>query len=183
MDIDGYPEILRFYRLERHFDCDPLMLLVGEAPGYQGCHFSGVPFTNEKLILDGKIPRVHAPARITSRQRSFCEPSATIVWGALHDLGFADRVVMWNAFAWHPHKPGEPYSNRAPARAELQSGIPVLRAVLSHFSGVPIVPIGRVAESTLKLMGVEARPALRHPSMGGASQFRAGLTEIAEAMK
>lgn len=173
----------RLTRLRAHFNCDPLLILIGEAPGYQGCHFSGVPFTNEKLILENMIPRVSAPSgRFTLRDRPWCEPSATIVWRALHELGIADRVVMWNAFAWHPHKPGEPYSNRAPTRAEIDAGLPVLRAVLDHFAGVPVVPVGRVAEVTLSALGIKTRPGIRHPANGGASKFRAGLREIVEGM-
>ena len=59
----------RLERLLRHLDTKPLLLLVGEAPGFRGCHFSGVPFTNEKLILAGKIPVF--PSRIGSPPASF----------------------------------------------------------------------------------------------------------------
>lgn len=163
----------RRIRLSRHFNVEPKLLLIGEAPGYQGCHFSGVAFTNEKLILDGVIPRVHTNGRLTTRPRPWCEPSATIVWRTLHELDLADKVVLWNAFAWHPHKPGNPMSNRAPTRAELEQGRPVLMQVLSYFDGVPVVPVGRVAEKTLASLGVKTLPAVRHPSMGGATEFRA----------
>ena len=166
----------RRLRLLRHMDAEhPLMILMGEAPGYQGCHFSGVPFTNEALILAGRIPRVEAAGRFTSRHRAWSEPSATIVWGALHELGIADRVVLWNAFAWHPHKPGELMSNRAPTKAELKAGAPVLRCFLSLYPGVPVVPVGRIAEGALQALHIDYEMALRHPSMGGASEFRAGL--------
>lgn len=166
----------RRIRLARHFDVKPKLILIGEAPGYQGCHFSGVPFTNEKLILDGAIPRVRTIGRITTRNRPWCEPSATIVWRTLHELGLAKQTVLWNAFAWHPYKPGNPMSNRAPTPGELEAGKPVLMAVLEHFQGVPIIPVGRVSENTLDKLGVKTLPAVRHPSMGGAAEFRYGLT-------
>lgn len=165
-------------RLYQHFDCKPDYLLIGEAPGYQGCHFSGVPFTNEKLILDGSVPRVTADRRITTRERPWCEPSATIVWRTLHALGIADRTVMWNAFAFHPHKPGEPMSNRAPTRAELEAGKHYLEAVIEHFSGARRIAVGRVAFRAMSQIAVGRTGGtwtVRHPSMGGAREFDTGM--------
>lgn len=181
--FDGGPVTLpgpegRVHRLRAHFSVRPLFILVGEAPGYQGCHTSGVPFTNEALLLRGKIPRVTLNQRITSRPRPWCEPSATIVWGALHELGIAERVVLWNAFAWHPFKEGNPYSNRAPTRQDLAAGRPVLEAVLSLFKDAHVIAVGQVAAKTLRSLQIEPYAALRHPSMGGANEFRAGLCEL-----
>lgn len=171
----------RVTRLRAHFDCRPALILVGEAPGYQGCHFSGIPFTNEKLILQGAIPRVSASRRLTTRERPWCEPSATIVWRNLHALGLADRAVLWNTFAWHPFKAGNRLSNRTPTRTEVDAGLTVLRAVLAHFDGAPVVPVGRIAARTLAQLGVRATPAVRHPAMGGATEFGRGLAGIVGA--
>lgn len=174
-DATGGPEG-RCRRLEMHFSIErPRALLIGEAPGYQGCHFSGVAFTHEKLIMQGRIPRITATGRLTTRRLPCCEPSATIVWGMLHQLGLADHIVMWNAFAYHPHKPGDPWTNRAPTATELKTGRPVLEAVLNYFGGVPVVPVGRVSERILQKLGVPALPAVRHPSMAGAELFRSGM--------
>jgi hypothetical protein len=168
----------RLARLKAYFAVSPTLVLVGEASGYQGCHFSGMPFTNEKLLLEGRIPRVHVGARLTTRPRPWCEPSATVVWGTLHALGLARRTVLWNAFAWHPFKPGDPYSNRAPSRDELEAGRAVLDGVLGAFAGARIVAVGKVAERTLKELGRAPHAAVRHPSMGGANEFRAGLAAL-----
>jgi hypothetical protein len=174
-DCTGLGADGRKRRLLQHFDCNPIMILVGEAPGYQGCRFSGVPYTSERLILSGRIPRITESGRLTTRKLSFSEPSATVVWGMLDDLGIGDRVVMWNAFAWHPHEPGNPYSNRAPSRAELAAGLPILCGVMAHFAGVPVVPVGRKAEETLMALEVKAMPWVRHPSRSGAALFREEL--------
>ncbi len=168
----------RVARLRAHFECEPSVLLVGEAAGYQGCHFSGIPFTNEKLILAGAIPRVTSPVRLTTRERPWCEPSATIVWGTLRQLGIADRTVLWNTFAWHPHKPGNRLSNRPPTRQELENGVEILRAVLRHFAAIPVVPVGQVAARTLQSLGVRALAPVRHPAMGGATAFREGMRAV-----
>jgi uracil-DNA glycosylase len=168
----------RAARLAAHFAVRPALLLLGEAAGYQGCHFSGIPFTNEKLILAGRIPRVAAEGRLTSRPRPWCEPSATIVWTALHTLGIAERVVLWNSFAWHPFVPERPYSNRAPTPDELAAGRPILDQVLDTFSAAPLVAVGKVAERTLVALGRIPHASVRHPSMGGAHKFRTGLATI-----
>jgi uracil-DNA glycosylase len=172
----------RLARLKAHFAVDAALILVGEAAGYQGCHFSGLAFTNEKLLLDGAIPRVGLSGRITDRPRPWCEPSATIVWGALHAHGLAERTVLWNSFAWHPHKPGNPYSNRTPTRSELESGKAVLDAVLNHFADARVIAVGQVSGRTLRALGREPAAVIRHPAMGGANEFREGLRQLAKTL-
>lgn len=172
MDLDPKAAEARVERLRCHFNCQPKVILLGEAPGYQGCRFSGIPFTNEKLILAGGIPRVTAAGRFSSRGTPWSEPSATVVWGTLHALGLAERTILWNAFAWHPHRADEPYSNRKPARAELEAGAETLRAILAHFDGVPVVAVGQVSADTLGRLGVKMANVVRHPAFGGATEFR-----------
>jgi uracil-DNA glycosylase len=181
LDVDPFNAALyRRMRLQHHFDCVPDLMLIGEAPGYQGCHFSGIAFTNESLILREIVPRVLARygPRLTLRSAPWSEPSATIVWGALHKLRIAESTVMWNAFAWHPHKQGEPMSNRPPMPAELAKGSDVLRAVIDHFKGVRVIAVGNIAEQTLKKLGVPISAKVRHPSMGGANIFRSQMAAL-----
>lgn len=164
-------------RLANHFRCEPEIVLIGEAPGYQGCHFSGIPFTNEALLLEGCIPRVTVDDRITTRPLPWREPAATIMWRQLYELKIEQRIVMWNAFAWHPFKQGNPYSNRKPMAHELLKGAPVLRSVLDLFAGARVIACGNVAEWTLCKLGVKYDAKVRHPSMGGARDFRKQLAE------
>jgi uracil-DNA glycosylase len=172
----------RLARLTAHFAVDARLILVGEAAGYQGCHFSGMAFTNEKLLLAGSIPRVRIDGRITARPLPWCEPSATVVWGALHAHGLAERTVLWNAYAWHPHKPGDLYSNRTPTRTEVEDGKAVLDAVLDHFRDAWVVAVGQVSGRTLRSLGREPAAVVRHPAMGGANAFRAGIAELAQRL-
>lgn len=171
-------------RLVEHFACTPKFLLIGEAPGYQGCHFSGVPFTSEHLLLGGdggmRIPRITSIDRITNRQLPMREPSATIVWRTLRELGIAERTVLWNAFAWHPHDPGELMSNRAPNQFELRAGAHVLKAVIDHFSYATLVAVGNTAEWTLKILGFTPKAKVRHPSRGGANLFREQMKALVQ---
>lgn len=177
LDLSYTPAFDRTERLRAHFNVDAKYLLIGEAPGYRGCHFSGVPFTCEKQIAAGIVPRVK-PERFTSRDLPWSEGSATVIWGSLHDLGIANDTVMWNAFAFHPHLPGDPMSNRAPTRDELLCGMDILAMVVEAFPGAKRIAVGKTAARTLTNLNFRIDHEVRHPSMGGANQFRAQMREI-----
>jgi hypothetical protein len=169
-------------RLQAHLECEAKVILIGEGAGYQGCHVSGMAFTSERLILEGAIPRISAHGRLSTRLRPWSEPSATTVWGVLHDLRLAEHAVLWNCFPWHPHRPGELQSNRTPTRTEYAEGLPVLAALCALYPGTPVVAVGKGAHAGLRLLGQEV-PCLRHPSMGGATAFRTGLADWARRQR
>ncbi len=129
---------------------DAPVLLVGEAAGYRGARVSGVPFTSERQ-LTGTGP---------------AEASATIVHRVLAELGLHSQVLLWNVVPTHP---GTSYSNRRPTTAEVAAS----RAFLRELAGSrQVVAVGRLAQREL------GAPYVRHPSHGGASEFRAGLRRL-----
>jgi uracil-DNA glycosylase len=128
------------------------ILLVGEAAGYRGARVSGLAFTSERQ-LTGTGP---------------AEATATIVHRVLAELGLEDDVLLWNLVPTHPHRPGEPESNRAPTRAEIAAGRRFLEPLAV---GRRVLAVGRLAHARL------GGPYLRHPSHGGAMDFRAALVE------
>ena len=130
------------------------LLLVGEAAGYRGARVSGIPFTSERQ-LTGSGP---------------AEASATIVHRVLDELGLEEHVLLWNVVPTHPHRPGEPASNRRPT-GRRDRGVAV-RSSSSSPRVAEVVPVGRVAEAALGTAGI------RHPSHGGAQEFRAGLAAL-----
>ena len=167
------------------------IILLAEALGYQGGHFTGIAMTSERLLLGhlrhkglepDMVLRGVAPRR-TSRDSvkadGFTEPTCTIVWGAMHDLGIDPRsVILWNAFPWHPYKPAAGLlSNRTPTDEEVGLGRPVLAALTALASGARILAVGQKSAALLAGMGVTA-PALRHPANGGAGQFREQFARI-----
>jgi len=176
----------RCRRLAAHLTTTAEQILVGEASGYQGCRVTGIPFTSERLVMAGMIPRVETPAgaargsggtHLSTRRLPWSEPSATVVWSTLHELGIAGTTVLWNAFPWHPHRPQQPLSNRTPARTECEHGLAALQALLAQFPRARVFAVGRHAERALQHIGcdVSGSQTLRHPSMGGAQRFRQSL--------
>lgn len=175
------------------------LLLIAEACGYQGGHFSGIAMTCERMLLH--FHPVITPAMIlgrdgqrTSREDSsaipkaiqrtkgFNEPTDSVVWKAALDAGLGpDAFLLWNIFPFHPYKKGSLLSNRTPTDSELADGLSFTRELLSLTGPLPLFAIGKKSETTLTEAGF-AVTGLRHPANGGANIFRAGLKKALPAL-
>lgn len=167
-------------------------LCIAEALGYQGGHFTGIAMTSERILL-GHHEKVHgilpdAPFRSIKPQRTskievnpkgMSEPTATIMWKAIHKLKIDPReVVLWNALAWHPYNPKKGMlSNRTPTNSELKYGFPALEAFLKLFPGRTVIAVGKKATRCLTQLGIPYRE-VRHPANGGAPKFRRQMKEL-----
>jgi hypothetical protein len=147
------------------------LLLVGEAMGYAGGRFSGIAFTAERTLGTWGAPY----AATSLRPEGWAEQSGTIVHGALATLGLSGETVLWNVVPAHPHRPGEPLSNRTPAVAELRAGADVLADLIERLEPRATIAVGRSAERALGELGLACDAAVRHPANGGATAFRNGL--------
>jgi Uracil DNA glycosylase superfamily len=165
--------------------------VIGEALGYRGGHFSGIPMTSERLLL-GRSKGFHiklrdffsdAKPRRTSKPEKcpdgFSEPTATIVWGTLLRLGIKpEQFVLWNAFPWHSFDSRRGMlSNRMPNKSERAAGLPVLKPFLELFSCDQVVALGKIAAAQLEELNVNTH-CVRHPASGGAKLFRQQITGI-----
>jgi uracil-DNA glycosylase len=173
---------LRHY-LEQMRERQPAYMLVGEAAGHRGCRLTGVPFTSEAILLAG-IPshkllgEARGYRKTEEKKGTIGEATATIVWEA---LGEARSVpLLWNALPFHPHRPGEPWSNRTPRQTELLLGVPFLHALLRLFPIKSVIAVGNKADRILEKEGI-AHHKIRHPSHGGKSDFRRGLHALLSA--
>jgi uracil-DNA glycosylase len=172
------------------------LAIIGEALGYRGGHFSGIPMTSERLLL-GRSKKLqfqasdiffqHRPRRTSRLEKcpdGFSEPTATIVWSTLLKLGVkTDEFVLWNAFPWHSFDPRrEMLSNRVPNKSEQASGRPVLKAFLELFRCEQVVALGKIAAAQLEDLGVNAH-YVRHPASGGAKLFRQQIAVLVQRLR
>lgn len=167
-------------------------LFIAEALGYQGGHFTGIAMTSERILLGHQKSKYGVkpqdvfcgipPERTSSPElikKGMTEPTATIMWGALADLGIDPyEVVLWNAVPWHPyhHEKGM-LSNRTPTAKEMAAGLLHLRTFIDLFESVQLVAVGRKCEESMDELGYE-HTAVRHPANGGAPKFRMQVREL-----
>src|SRR3954447_9297176 len=142
---------LRRSRLREYLEAhaSSTLILVGEAAGYRGERVSGIPVTSERQ-LTGEGP---------------AEATATIVQRTLTALRLA--APCWNLVPTHP---GTPSSKRPPTQSEVAAARPFLEQIAS---GRRVLAVGRLAAAATGARYV------RHPSHGGAAEFRAGLLRFA----
>ena len=225
-DISPHSPAIRRKHLALYFSerlGNARVAIVGEALGYRGGHFSGIPMTSERMLLHKKPevvaavcgrrnllpnhrgdsgqpppqsygvpgrPPLQIIAGIKPRRTSkpsvcpngFSEPTATIVWGALLQIGvLPGEFVLWNAFPWHSFDPHRGFlSNRMPNKSEQLSGRPVLKAFLELFPCDTIVALGKIAAAQLEQLDFNAH-CVRHPASGGANLFRQQIAEIVKS--
>jgi len=167
------------------------LAVIGEALGYRGGHFSGIPMTSERILLGKKKDSGIEPEQVfssikacrTSKPRKCCdgfsEPTATIVWSTMLKLGLKpEQFVLWNAFPWHTFDSRRGMlSNRMPNNSERSAGQPMLKAFLDLYPCNEIVALGNVAGLQLKELNAEIYQ-VRHPASGGAKLFRQQIERI-----
>lgn len=176
---------LRLQNLRRYFEIilsqDPHLLMIGEAPGYQGSYRTGVPFCSEAILLGPKDKfglfggETNGFLRVMPSDKIGKEPSATILQQTLASL--PKPPIIWATFPLHPHKPGQELSNRPPSPAEITLGAELLCELIAIFPTLQVIAIGNVAEKCLNGRGIK-NTKVRHPSHGGAHLFRDQLLAI-----
>ncbi len=177
--------IIRLHNLKRYFEVmlphQPQVLLVGEAPGYQGTYRTGVPFCSESIplgppnqfnLFGGEANGFH---RVYHGDKVWKEPSATIVQRTLDEI--KKPILIWSTFPLHPHQPGIELSNRAPNLQEITLGSQLLQELLTILQPPQIVAVGNIAHKCLTSIGIKTAK-VRHPSHGGATQFRQQLLQL-----
>lgn len=171
---------LRYYLMNMDL-IHPSILFVGEAPGYQGCAITGVPFTSESIVMSHKNSSVLNGCICLGNQK---EPTATMIWGILDEKEREKKLVkmplMWNIFPFHPIDNGCIKTNRKPNDDECEFGYNILNELLTFFPYIEeIYAVGKTAEKILvNHKHPKYKSSLRHPSNGGKQMFKSGIDII-----
>ncbi len=155
----------------------PREVWIAEAPGYRGSRRTGVPLVSEPLLARATTDLgLSRPLRKATVTPAPVVRTSVAVWEQV-----AARTVaplLWNAVLHHPHQPADPFTNRAPTRAERTLFAGALHGLLELVRPDVVVAIGRVAQRSV----VDVRPDVvyvRHPSQGGLTAFRGQMAELA----
>ena len=170
---------LRLY-LEQLDAIGPRLMLVGEAVSYRGGRLTGIPFVSESLMLCGVgdvLGEHNGYRRATTTPRPSTEASATMVWATIRHI--EPLPLLWNAFPFHPHLDGNPFSNRMPTAAELLAGARFIEWLMRLFPIERVAAIGNAAAASLTRLGVE-HVKVRHPSQGGKRKFVEGMARLSQ---
>jgi uracil-DNA glycosylase len=155
------------------FTTKPDVLVLGEAPGWRGCRFSGVPFTSEALIINAELPFQGQTSSNSTRPHA--EASASIFWRVMRS--YHPNFFVWNCIPLHPYQAGRPLSNRKPTLSEIRTYLGFLEGLIDDISPEVYIAVGISAKSTAKILNLNAF-SVRHPSHGGASLFEQQMQTI-----
>jgi uracil-DNA glycosylase len=152
----------------------PRILLVGEALGYRGGIQTGIPFSSTRLLRSAPhqfLKQLKPALHLTGND---AEGTAAALWQFL--AGRSRIPLCWNAFPFHPYRPGDPDSNRTPNAAELQLGIELLSQLVDSYQPQTVIAVGNAAaRATAQAVHSTQVTKVRHPSYGGRREFMEGM--------
>jgi len=170
---------LKLY-LEYIYKRKPKYLFVGEAPGYNGCRITGIPFTSEYILTQKFNNSLFGKGngyQIINKNRPKKESTATIIWETFDK----EEIIpcFWNAFPFHPFKNGDFNSNRKPKKNELDIGKKYLEDLIKilKIKKENIIAIGDISYSVITEFFSQCKK-IRHPSFGGKNRFISGLINL-----
>ena len=154
----------------------PKILIVGEAPGFKGCRFSGVPFTSEWQLCNEIVPFSGKQSSTERKPRK--ERTATIFWKTIEELPLqSGDFFVWNSVPLHPHDPVIPLSNKKPEDEEIGEFVPLLKRIADILNPKKRIALGRKAENTFCIAGIKAE-YIHHPANDIKGEFKIGMKRL-----
>lgn len=171
-DIDDAPSLrartlLMFLEAAVHTEIDALW--IGRDLGHRGGRRTGLALTDD-VHLSVHASRWNVSVQRTTTGSMVAERTAAVVWSMLAFV--SAPVFLWNVFPFHPHEPGDPFSNRLHKPHERVVGEGVLSELIYMLRPRRLVAIGNdAAKTACRLVGVADVAQVRHPSYGGQRDF------------
>ncbi|MFP6831724.1 MAG: uracil-DNA glycosylase [Pseudomonas sp.] len=148
---------------------------MGRDLGYRGGRRTGLALTDEYHLSEMTQRYPGSSFKQATVGPALAERTASEIWSVLRAVELPP--LLWNVFPFHPHEPGNPFTNRKFTARELQQ-VDVLNETLIKWLKVRrVVAIGQDAFNYASRFGVEV-VAIRHPSYGGIKDFRNGMSAL-----
>ncbi|MBC3438177.1 uracil-DNA glycosylase [Pseudomonas sp. BW16M2] len=148
---------------------------MGRDLGYRGGRRTGLALTDEFHLPEMMLRYPGSDFKQATVGPAVVERTASEIWSVLRALKLPP--LLWNVFPFHPHEPGNPFTNRKFTARELQK-VDLLNETLIKWLGIRrIVAIGGDAYSYASRFDIEV-VAIRHPSYGGIKDFRKGMSVL-----
>lgn len=153
------------------------ILLVGEAPGKNGCALTGIPFTSERILNQSTHPFI-ASTRAWVTKGNTTEATSTIVWEYFQSK--RNLPALWNIFPFHPHDRSG--NNRTPRKSEIVANAHLFSQLLQIICPEKIIAVGQTASDHIPLVLPTSTfsnvPSVRHPANGWKRDFVTGLNQL-----
>src|SRR5471030_1849102 len=142
---------------------------------YRGGRRTGLALTDEYHLSEMTQRYPGSDFKQATVGPALAERTASEIWSVLSAIELPP--LLWNVFPFHPHEPGNPFTNRKFTARELQQ-VDLLNETLIKWLKVRrVVAIGQDAFNYASRFGVEV-VAIRHPSYGGIKDFRNGMSAL-----
>src|SRR3984957_1877604 len=126
---------------------------IGRDLGYRGGRRTGLALTEDvHLAVPARGWNVVIERATTGSW--VAERTAAVIWSMLALVPAA--VFLWNVFPFHPHEPGDPFSNRSHRPHERAVGEEVLAQLILMLRPRRLVAIGNDAAKTAHRLGGDA---------------------------
>jgi hypothetical protein len=143
---------------------------IGRDLGYRGGRRTGLALTDD-IHIDHHVRRWSVALERPTKGTAVAERTAAVIWQVLDRI--EDRIFLWNVFPFHPHEPGQPFTNRNHNAEERRAGEELLSALVDLLRPRRLVAIGNDAATAASRVARDGVPTIgvRHPSYGGQTQF------------
>ncbi|MCX8501688.1 MAG: uracil-DNA glycosylase [Alphaproteobacteria bacterium] len=148
---------------------------VGRDLGYRGGRRTGLALTDDMHLIQHGL-RWSLEFNIPVATSKVKELTASVIWDRLNHISVP--IFLWNVFPFHPHEPGNEFSNRLHNRYERNIGLEILSELIRLIKPYRLVAIGNDAAESLKLFSADELIMVRHPSYGGQNEFRSQINDL-----